>query len=68
MNVVQLLGPDSTVRVATLLERSSALPDLAPIEPISAPAPISVVVCTHERPALLRGIARPAACPGLPEL
>lgn len=57
------------MRVATVLEHSSALPDLAPIEPISAPPPISVVVCTHERPALLReSLVRLRACPGLPEL
>lgn len=43
-----------TVPVAAVLERASALPEPAPSEPLSAPPPISVVVCTRERPALLR--------------
>lgn len=43
-----------SVSVATVLERAAALPEPPASEPLSAPPPISVVVCTRERPRMLR--------------
>jgi glycosyltransferase involved in cell wall biosynthesis len=43
-----------SVSVAAILDRAAALPEPPASEPLVAPPPISVVVCTRERPQMLR--------------